>query len=117
MIFKRNNLSNRTALHIGQILPDSSLDLVFKFLKEIIHVRKDFNIPKENIIHMDETAIQMKIPSNKTVHKVGAKSIVINNQRQKRLRVSVILACSGSGEKLKPFVIFKGKKCGNNYKK
>jgi len=113
---KRNNLSIRTASHIWQILPESSIDLVFNFLKEIIHIRKDYNIPKENIINMDEVAIQMNMPSNKTVHKVGAKTIVINTQRQEKLRVSVILSFSDSGEKLKPFVIFKDKKYGNIYK-
>ena len=65
---------------------------------------------------MDEVAIQMNMPSNKTVHKVGAKTIVINTQRQEKLRVSVILSFSDSGEKLKPFVIFKDKKYGNIYK-
>ena len=97
-------------------MPESSIDLVFKFLREIIHIRKDFNIPKENIINTHETAIQRNMPSNKTVYKVGAKTIVINTQRQEKLRVSVIFACSGSGEKLKPFVIFKGKKYENIYK-
>jgi len=56
------------------------------------------------------------MPENKTVHKVGAKSIIIKTQRQEKVRVSIILACNGIGEKLKPFVIFKGKKYGNIYK-
>lgn len=66
---------------------------------------------------MDETAIQMNMPANKTVHKVGAKSIIIKTQRQEKVLVSAILACNGIDEKLKLFVIFKGKKYGNIYKK
>ena len=35
---------------------------------------------------MDEAAIQMNMPVNKTVHKVGAKSIIIKTQRQKKVK-------------------------------
>ena len=49
---------------------------------------------------MDETAPAMNIPSNKTVHKVGAKTICVKTQRQEKARISVILACCDNGIKL-----------------
>ena len=66
---------------------------------------------------MEETALTMNMPSNKTVHKIGSKTICIKTQRQEKARVSVILACCANGVKLKPFIIFKGAKNGCIYKK
>jgi len=54
---KRYYLLIRAATHIGQQLPSSSLYLTFSFLREIIRERKCHNIPIQNIINMDETAI------------------------------------------------------------
>ena len=47
---------------------------------------------------MDETALQYNMPSNKTVHKIGAKTITINTQQQEKLRISVILAICSNGK-------------------
>ena len=49
---------------------------------------------------MDETALAMNIPSNKTVHKVGVKIICVKTQRQEKARISIILACCANGIKL-----------------
>ena len=50
----------------------------------------------------------MNIPTNKTVHKIGGKTICIKTHRKEKARVSFILACCANGVKLKPFIIFKG---------
>jgi hypothetical protein len=65
---------------------------------------------------MDETALTMNMPSNKTVHKVGVKTICIKTQRQEKARISVILTCCANGIELKPFITFKGGKNGSIYK-
>ena len=61
---------------------------------------------------MDETTLQYNMPSNKTVHKIGAKTITIKTQQQEKLRISLILAICVNGKKLKPYIIFKGAKIG-----
>ena len=65
---------------------------------------------------MDETALQYNMPSKKTIHKIGAKTIVIRTQKQEKCRISLILTIAGNGKKLIPFVIFKGAKNGKIYK-
>ena len=56
------------------------------FLKEIINIRKKFNIPIQNIVNMDEKALMYSIPFNKTIHKVGAKTITITTQKQREIK-------------------------------
>ena len=108
----RFSLSIRSASHIGQQLPKDSTDRIISFLKEIINLRKLYDIKKENIINLDETALQYNMPFHKTIHKIGAKTITIKTQRQEKSRISLILSIAGDGSKLIPYVIFKGAKEG-----
>lgn len=109
---KKFNLSIWAASYVGQQIPKNSEGPIYSFLKEIINIRKIYDIDENNIINMDETALTMNIPSNKTVHKIGSKTICIKTQRQEKARVSVILAFCANGVKLKPFIIIKGAKNG-----
>lgn len=105
---KRFNLSIRAGTHIGQQLPQDSKDLILKFLHKVITIRKTYNINKENIINVDETALSYNMPFNKTIHKCGAKTICIRTQRQEKCRISILLSIAGDGNKLMPYAIFKG---------
>ena len=58
-------------------MPADSETRMLGFLKSIIEIRKKYNIPPENIINMDETAISYNMPNNVTVHKIGCKIITI----------------------------------------
>ena len=113
---KRFNLSIRSVSHIGQQLPFNSEDLILLFLKEVIRIRKTYTINTNNIINMDETALNLNMVSKKTLHKIGAKTISIKTQSQEKVIISVILSCCSYGNKLKPLVIFKGAKNGLIFK-
>ena len=62
---KRFNLSIRAGTHIEQQLPHDSTDLILKFLNKVITIRKTYNINKENIINVDETALCYNMSFNK----------------------------------------------------
>ena len=74
---ERYRLSIRQKTHVGQLLPSDSIDKIYMFLKEIIRIRKEYDIPLSNIVNFDETALSYNIPPNKTVHHIGQKTIVI----------------------------------------
>lgn len=98
------NLSIRAGSNIGQQLPPNSIDLIMSFLHEVINIRKIYNIIKENIINLDETALNYNLsPFHKTICRT--KTISIRTQHQEKCRISII-ACDGS--KLILYVIFKG---------
>ena len=58
--------------HVGQVLPNDTIQKEFIFfLKSVINKRKLYDIDSNHIMNMEETAFQLNIPSNKTIHKVG----------------------------------------------
>ena len=89
---EKNNLSLRTASHVGQELPNDTIDRINIFLKSVINKRKLYDIDSNHIMNLDETALQISIPSTKTIFKVGAKTIYIRKQNQEKLRFSLIIS-------------------------
>ena len=79
-----------------------------KFLHKVITIRKTYNINKENIINVDETALCYNMPFNKAIHKCDARTICIHTQRKDKWRISILLNIAGDGIKLIPYAIFKG---------
>ncbi|CAI7891161.1 unnamed protein product [Closterium sp. NIES-54] len=49
------------------------------------------------------------MPSERTVEEVGSRSVPVRSGGYQKERVTVMLACTASGEKLKPWVFFKRK--------
>lgn len=90
-ILERNNPSHSKITHIKQELPTDTKDRIFILLKSVINKRKLYDIDSNGIVIMDQTAFQLNMPTNKTIHKVGAKTINMRAQNQEKLRVSVLL--------------------------
>ena len=85
---KRYNLVQKDDTHIGQLLPYDSEDKIFIFLKEIMNIRKKYNIPIQIIVNMDETALMYNMTFSKTMHKVGATTVTISTYFNKKTRKS-----------------------------
>ena len=112
---ERENYSLRIGTHIGQMVPPDSIELIKNFISNIRKeraIRYNFEIDKNLIVNMDETAIFFSCPGNKTIQKTGKKTVVIKTTGQEHVRVTILLSISASGKKLKPLVIFKGTKNG-----
>ena len=67
-------------------------------------------LPPAAIANMDETAIWADMPGNTTVEKIGATSVPLLTTGHEKERIISALA---SGEKLKPFIVFKRKRFPN----
>ena len=104
----RNNLSIRKPTHVGSIIHDDIIDVVNKFY---INLRKDLkfmNFDKDLIGNMDETPIFFNMNINGIVERKGNKNIIVKTQNQENMKISVILCILANGQKLPPFVIFRG---------
>ena len=66
------------------------------------------------VINMDETPMYFDMPSSHTVHKKGCREVRIRSTGAEKRRLTVILACTASGDMLPPMVIFKGKRALKN---
>ena len=92
------------------------------FLREIIHTRQIYNFKDNNadyglIINVDETPMCMNLPLDSTITNQGKKDINILTYGKEKVRLSIVLAIAGNGNKLKPLIICKGKKNGIKEKK
>ena len=112
-ILKKNNLALRKVSHIGQPIPEEAKDLIYSFLYEIINKRRYLEI-KDNelfrIVNCDETAVYYENPDTYTIDIKGHKEIIINTDDNVSKKISVLLSIAGDGNKLPPFLIFKGEK-------
>ena len=59
--------------------------------------------------HRDEVPMSFDAPYSRTVDTTGAESIPVSTTGHEKTGFTVVLACSESGKKLKPMVIFKWK--------
>ena len=89
---KRHYLTIRTSIHIGQALPEESYDRMMLYLRTINRLRRDNKINEPYLmLNADETPIFPNMSSNKTIEKIGKKTITINTQGQEKLRISCLL--------------------------
>ncbi|CAI7919216.1 unnamed protein product, partial [Closterium sp. NIES-53] len=73
------------------------------------HSRWQYKIDLPCILNADQTPLWLEMPSERTVEEVGSRSVPVRSGSYQKERVTVILACTASGEKLKPWVFFKRK--------
>ena len=64
-------------------------------------------IPSCAVVNIDETNIDFDMPSNKTLERVGSRSVTVRGVNSSD-RCTVLLGVTLSGEKLPPFIVFKG---------
>lgn len=67
-------------------------------------------INRESIVNMDETPCYFDLPHNSTVDAKGMKNIHIATSGYEKMRFTTVLACTATGRKLMPFLIFKNLK-------
>lgn len=106
---KRNNLTLRQKTKIAQKLPSDLEDKIQQFQSFIINHRKQNNYPLAHIANMDETPMFFDIVGNKTVNKVGEKTVLVKTTGHEKTHFTVVLSCMADGTKLMPMVIFKRK--------
>ena len=101
-LLKRYSYSIRKITHVGQSIKSSSKEDYKHFLEIVYAIRKENGDFKNNfnIFNMDETPIYFEMVSNKTIEKIGEKTVTIVTHGSERTRISLLLCISASGEKL-----------------
>lgn len=106
---KRRKLSIRTRTSIGQSLPEDWEEKRISFLDYVKQIISNKKLKDSHIINMDEVPLSFDCPPTRTVHKSGEKTITISTTGHEKSCFTCVLACTATGEKLKPFIIFKRK--------
>jgi len=106
---KRNNFSIRSKTTLAQRLP-ADFEEKAGIFREFCHTKiAEKNIHQDCIFNMDEVPIPFDMPANRTIEQIGANSVPIVTTGNEKTSCTVVLACSSSGFKLPPMVIFKRK--------
>ena len=104
-----NNLSLRTSGHIGRLLPKDTKNTVINYIIELRKIIKEGGNGEYNIINVDETPLYLNMVPYKTVVRKGTRNVIIRTNNQEKIRITCILAVCADGDKLSPYIIFKGK--------
>ncbi|CAI7849515.1 unnamed protein product, partial [Closterium sp. NIES-53] len=95
-------------LFLPSRIPDCETE-VKNFWTYVHHSRRQYKIDLPWILNADQTPLWLEMPSERTVEEVGSRSVPVRSGGYQKERVTVMLACTASGEKLKPWVFFKRK--------
>ncbi len=107
--FKRRHcLSTRFRTSVGQKLPPDHEEKLLSFQKFLIQLRKKHEYPLSHIYNMDETPMQFDMPPTRTLHPAGEHTVHVKTANAEKRGFTVILTITASGEKVKPWAIFKG---------
>ncbi|CAI7787559.1 unnamed protein product [Closterium sp. NIES-53] len=88
-------------LFLPSRVPDCETD-VKNFWTYVRHSRRQYKIDLPWILNVDQTPLWLEMPSERTVEEVGSRSVPVRSGGYQKERVTVMLACTASGEKLKP---------------
>jgi hypothetical protein len=106
--FNRHGLCIRRKTTQGQSRPDREAKLIRNFIIYVRGMRIQNNYPLHNIIAMDETAVWLDAPGDTTVHYRGERTVKVKTTSHEKNRVTVLLSAKANGDKVRPWVIFKG---------
>ncbi|CAI7828292.1 unnamed protein product [Closterium sp. NIES-54] len=71
--------------------------------------RREHGIETMWIVNADQTPLWLEMPATTTVDQTGVRSVPIRSAGYQKERVTVMLACTADGMKLKPWLFFKRK--------
>ncbi|CAI7797996.1 unnamed protein product [Closterium sp. NIES-54] len=94
------------------VLPSPCADVATQckeFWQFVRDARIEYAIDNRYIINADQTPLWLEMPATTTVEQTCVKSVPIRSAGYQKERVTVMLACMVTGEKLKPWVFFKRK--------
>ncbi|CAI7895143.1 unnamed protein product [Closterium sp. NIES-53] len=109
----RWNLVMRVKTKVGQRLSVECAKDCESFWKFVRINRARHNIDLTRIIYADQTPLFVEMPVERTIEHRGARSVPICTAGYEKTRLTVMLACTASGEKLHPWVWFKLKNVPN----
>ncbi|GJP52809.1 hypothetical protein CLOM_g11899 [Closterium sp. NIES-68] len=106
---KRWGFTLRCRTKVGQKLsPECAADCegFWKFVR-INRARHQMDLRR--IINADQTPLFVEMPAGRTLEQKGSRSVPVKTAGYEKQRLTVMLACTASGDKLRPWVWFKRK--------
>ncbi|CAI7782787.1 unnamed protein product [Closterium sp. NIES-53] len=106
---RRWNLSVRMKMKVAQKTAAYVAEQCKKLWQFVCDKSRERGIETTWIINADQTPLWLEMPATTTVDQTGVRSVPIRSAGYQKERVTVMLACTADGMKLKPWVFFKRK--------
>ncbi|CAI7826168.1 unnamed protein product [Closterium sp. NIES-53] len=106
---RRWNLSVRMKTKVAQKTAAHVTEQCKNFWRFVRDKRRERGIETTWIINADQTPLWLEMPATTTVDQTGVRSVPIRSAGYQKERVTVMLACTADGMKLRPWVFFKRK--------
>ena len=107
---RRYRFVTRVKTTAGQSLPKNVSERIIDYVTNCRKRITRNQLPLNCIANMDETAVWADMPGNSTIEVRGAHTVQIATTGHDKQRITVCLAAFADGTKLKPFIVFKGKR-------
>lgn len=107
--FEKNYYLIRKATTVSQKLPSDLDPTVQSFIKLNANLIFSHKINRAPTGNMDEAAIWSDMPCSSTIASKGSKSVPLFSTRNEKQITIVALSAMADGQKLFPYIIFKGK--------
>lgn len=104
---RRKELTVRARTTICQQLPPDFEDKLQNFRNYTQEHISENLIGPQDLINMDEVPLTFDLPLTRTVDNTGASTVTIKTSGHEKTSFTCVLACTASGQKLPPMVIFK----------
>ncbi len=105
----RHQLSIPAQTTMSQRLPDDFIEKLENFRSYVSTAIDEHVVCADHLINMDEMPLTFDIPTSRSIEEKGVKTVNIRTTGHEQSRFTVVLACSASGAKLPPMIIFKRK--------
>ena len=107
---RRYRFVTRVKTTAGQSLPKNVSERIIDYVTNCRKRITRNQLPLNCIANMDETAVWADMPGNSTIEVRGAHRVQIATTGHDKQRITICLAAFADGTKLKPFIVFKGKR-------
>lgn len=107
---KRHGFSLRRRTTVSQRLPKDLVPKVTMFIMATRRLRHSKDYSLGSIGNMDETPLWLDMPGATTITHLGERSVPVRTTGHEKNRFTVCLSAMADGRKLKPYVVFKGKR-------
>ena len=104
----RNCFLKRRFTHISQQLPQETEEESQQWLQVMRPIVSAPNVQKQFVLNMDQTPMYLSMAPVSTLNLQGARTVYGRRTGDSGCRFTVSCTISANGDKLKPFLIFKG---------
>ena len=102
----REGICNQQITHQAQNTHHCEIQMK-NFVEYINFQIQNLNIKEDNVVNCDETNVDFSIDSSKTLNWKGHQTVAVTQAKSSQ-QATALLAVTLTGQKLKPYVIFKG---------